>query len=60
MTQTLEEQKPSLDPHPLSEYAAWAGHRNKEPILGVLKEKLPKESGKQVLELASGSGLHIN
>ena len=60
MTQTLEEQKPQLDPHPLSEYAAWAGHRNKEPILGVLKEKLPKEAGKQILELASGSGLHIN
>ena len=51
--------KPPLDPHPLSEYVAWAGNRNREPILGVLKEKLPKDSGR-VLEMASGSGMHIN
>ena len=51
--------KPPLDPHPLSEYVAWAGNRNKEPILGVLKEKLPKDSGR-VLEMATGSGMHIN
>ena len=55
----MNDKKPPLDPHPLSEYVAWAGNRNKEPILGVLKEKLPKESGK-VLEMASGSGMHIN
>ena len=51
--------KPPLDPHPLSEYVAWAGNRNREPILGVLKEKLPNEPG-CVLEMASGSGMHIN
>ncbi|WAK03517.1 DUF938 domain-containing protein [Methylobacter sp. YRD-M1] len=55
----MNQQKPPLDPHPLSEYVAWAGSRNREPILGVLKEKLPKDSGR-VLELASGSGMHIN
>jgi hypothetical protein len=27
------EEKPPLDPHPLSDYVAWAGNRNKEPIL---------------------------
>ncbi|MCK5356178.1 MAG: DUF938 domain-containing protein [Methyloprofundus sp.] len=51
--------KPPLDPHPLSEYVAWAGNRNREPILGVLKEKFPNEPG-CVLEMASGSGMHIN
>ncbi len=51
--------KPPLDPHPLSEYVAWAGSRNREPLLGVLKEKLPTAPGR-VLELASGSGMHIN
>ncbi|EIC29969.1 MULTISPECIES: DUF938 domain-containing protein [Methylomicrobium] len=55
----MSDNKPPLDPHPLSEYVAWAGNRNREPILGVLKEKLPKASGR-VLELASGSGMHIN
>lgn len=50
---------PALDPHPLSEYVAWAGSRNREPILGVLKGKLPKEPDR-VLEMASGSGMHIN
>ncbi|MCX7184913.1 MAG: DUF938 domain-containing protein [Nitrosospira sp.] len=55
----MNQERPPLDPHPLSEYVAWAGARNREPLLGVLKEKLPKESS-QVLELASGSGMHIN
>ncbi|MGJ0428511.1 DUF938 domain-containing protein [Methylobacter sp.] len=55
----MNQQKPPLDPHPLSEYVAWAGGRNREPILGVLKEKLPKNPGR-VLEMASGSGMHIN
>ncbi len=55
----MSDKKPPLDPHPLSEYVAWAGNRNREPILGVLKDKLPKESGR-VLEMASGSGMHIN
>ena len=53
------EDRPSLDPHPLSEYVAWAGHRNRDPILQVLKSKLPASPGK-ILELASGSGMHIN
>ncbi len=55
----MNDDKPPLDPHPLSEYVAWAGNRNREPILGVLKEKLPKDTGR-VLEMASGSGMHIN
>ena len=55
----MNDKKPPLDPHPLSEYVAWAGNRNKDPILGVFKEKLPKNSGR-VLEMASGSGMHIN
>ncbi|MDI1231960.1 MAG: DUF938 domain-containing protein [Methylobacter sp.] len=55
----MNQDKPPLDPHPLSEYVAWAGNRNREPLLGVLKEKLPKDPGK-VLEFASGSGMHIN
>lgn len=55
----MSTEKPPLDPHPLSEYVAWAGNRNREPILGVLKEKLPQDSGR-VLEMASGSGMHIN
>lgn len=55
----MNQQRPPLDPHPLSEYVAWAGGRNREPILGVLKEKLPKAPGR-VLEMASGSGMHIN
>lgn len=55
----MSDDKPTLDPHPLSEYVAWAGNRNREPLLGVLKEKLPKDPGR-VLEMASGSGMHIN
>jgi AraC-like DNA-binding protein len=55
----MNQQRPPLDPHPLSEYVAWAGSRNREPLLGVLKEKLPKDPGR-VLEMASGSGMHIN
>ncbi|MGR9088608.1 MAG: DUF938 domain-containing protein [Gammaproteobacteria bacterium] len=55
----MSNDRPALNPHPLSEYVAWAGNRNREPILGVLKEKLPKEPGR-VLEMASGSGMHIN
>ncbi|MDR3407095.1 MAG: DUF938 domain-containing protein [Methylovirgula sp.] len=47
-----------MDPHPLSPYVAWAGNRNKEPILSVLKGLLPEQG--DVLELASGAGLHIN
>jgi cyclopropane fatty-acyl-phospholipid synthase-like methyltransferase len=55
----MTDQRPPLDPHPLSEYVAWAGNRNREPILKVLKEKFPKSQG-NILEFASGSGMHIN
>ena len=55
----MSQEKPPLDPHPLSEYVAWAGGRNREPILGVLKDKLSEDPA-NVLELASGSGMHIN
>ncbi|SFI38964.1 DUF938 domain-containing protein [Nitrosomonas sp. Nm34] len=55
----MNQEMPPLDPHPLSEYVAWAGSRNREPILGLLKEKLPKDP-ERILELASGSGMHIN
>ncbi len=58
-SQTISQEMPPLDPHPLSEYVAWAGSRNREPILGILREKLPKDP-ERVLELASGSGMHIN
>lgn len=52
-------EKPSLDPHPLSPYVAWAGERNREPILDLFKERFPKSEG-NVLEFASGSGMHIH
>lgn len=55
----MNPEAPPLDPHPLSEYVAWAGNRNREPILGVLKDKLPKDP-ERILEMASGSGMHIN
>lgn len=55
----MNPEAPPLNPHPLSEYVAWAGGRNREPILGVLKDKLPKDP-ERVLEMASGSGMHIN
>ncbi len=55
----MTEEMPPLDPHPLSEYVAWAGGRNRDPLLGVLKDKLPKDP-ERILEMASGSGMHIN
>ncbi len=51
--------RPPLDPHPLSDYVAWAGRRNRDPILDLLRLKLPQDSG-EVLELASCSGMHVN
>jgi cyclopropane fatty-acyl-phospholipid synthase-like methyltransferase len=54
----LDEPRPNIDPYPLSEYVAWAGRRNRLPILETLQELLPREG--RTLELASGSGLHIN
>ncbi len=50
-------EKPQLDPYPLSPYVAWAGQRNREPILELFKGRLPNEG--RVLEFASGSGMHI-
>ena len=52
------DERPTLDPHPLSPYFAWAGKRNRDPILDVFKTHFPKTGG-HVLELASGSGMHI-
>lgn len=46
-------------PDPLSPYVAWAGQRNRDPILAVLKDLLPEE-GAHVLEFASGSGMHLH
>ncbi len=50
--------RPPIDPYPLSPYVAWAGKRNRDPILDVFKGLFPPSG--DVLELASGSGAHIN
>lgn len=50
--------RPPIDPYPLSPYVAWAGNRNRDPILSVFKELFPAAGN--VLELASGAGNHIN
>ena len=55
----MYEDRPPIDPYPLSEYVAWAGNRNREPILAVFKDKFPKTPA-AVMEFASGSGMHIN
>ena len=55
----LSDVKPPLDPHPLSPYVSWAGHRNRNPILEVFKDVFPQKEA-HVLEFASGSGMHIN
>ena len=54
----MSESKPRIDPYPLSTYNTWAWERNRDPILQVLKTVFPKAG--DVLELASGSGAHIN
>jgi hypothetical protein len=54
----MSDPRPDIDPYPLSPYVAWAGNRNKEPILTAFRELFPKEG--HALELASGSGLHTN
>jgi hypothetical protein len=54
----MTDPRPDIDPYPLSPYVAWAGNRNKDPILSVFKDLFPKQG--EALELASGSGLHIN
>ncbi|PKU22067.1 DUF938 domain-containing protein [Telmatospirillum siberiense] len=53
-----DQARPPIDPYPLSDYVAWAGRRNRDPILEIFQQKFP-DSG-DALELASGSGLHIN
>ncbi len=50
--------RPDIDPYPLSPYVAWAGMRNRDPILDVFKQRFPGSG--RVLEFASGSGMHIN
>ena len=55
----MSQESPPLNTHPLSEYVALGGIRNRDPVLSVLKEKLPQTPG-HVLEFASGSGMHIN
>jgi hypothetical protein len=54
----MSDERPQIDPYPLSAYVAWAGKRNRDPILQAFKTFFPKEG--DVLELASGSGAHIN
>ena len=54
----MSESKPRIDPYPLSTYTTWAWERNRDPILQVLKTVFPKAG--DILELASGSGAHIN
>ncbi len=54
----MNDQAPPLDPDPLSPYVAWAGKRNRDPILRILLQELGPNA-RQVLELGSGSGMHI-
>lgn len=55
---TVVEDRPAIDPYPLSPYVAWAGNRNKDPILAAFRDFFPKSGN--ALELASGAGLHVN
>ncbi|HUB64962.1 MAG TPA: DUF938 domain-containing protein [Methylocella sp.] len=47
-----------VDPYPLSSYVSLAAKRNRDPILDVFKRLFPPSG--DILELASGSGAHIN
>lgn len=58
MSVNVPADRPPIDPHPLSSYVAWAGNRNRDPILATFKEIFPKSGN--VLEFASGAGNHIN
>ncbi len=55
----MQEVRPQLDPYPLSDYVAWAGRRNRDPILETFRQYFPKTSA-CALEFASGGGMHIN
>jgi hypothetical protein len=55
---TIPADRPAIDPYPLSPYVAWAGNRNRDPILQVFKDLFP--SSGDALELARGSGMHVN
>ena len=58
MSVNIPADRPPIDPHPLSPYVAWAGNRNRDPILSAFKEIFPASGA--VLELASGAGNHVN
>jgi cyclopropane fatty-acyl-phospholipid synthase-like methyltransferase len=58
MTVNVPADRPPIDPHPLSPYVAWAGNRNRDPILAVFRGLFPASGN--VLELASGAGNHVN
>lgn len=47
-----------IDLYPLGAYVDWAAKRNRDPILDVFKQLFPPSG--DALELASGSGVHIN
>ncbi|MFQ3453030.1 DUF938 domain-containing protein [Bradyrhizobium sp. UFLA01-814] len=54
----MSDDRPIIDPCPLSPYVAWAGNRNKDAILKAFKELFPTRG--DALEVATGAGLHIN
>jgi cyclopropane fatty-acyl-phospholipid synthase-like methyltransferase len=58
MSSNIPADRPPIDPYPLSPYVAWAGNRNRDPILQVFRDLFPKSGN--VLELASGAGNHVN
>lgn len=51
----MSESKPTINPYT---YTTLAGERNRDPILQISKTFFPKAG--DALELASGSGAHIN
>jgi hypothetical protein len=59
MQTPIPQDRPALDPHPLSPYVAWAGGRNRDPILGMFQRHF-RPHFRNVLEFATGSGMHVN
>lgn len=47
-----------IDLHPLSSSVDWAAKRKRDPFLDLFKQLFPPSG--DALELASGSGAHIN